>query len=89
MSKTSSFALLASFPFTLQINLLVCWMWKETSGYPVCVFETERIQNNLQAASLTVHFKDLIQVREDGSQLSGSQELLSLQRPGENHLQDT
>lgn len=39
--------------------------------------------------SLTVHFNDLVQVGENGGQFVGRQELLSLQRLGEDHLKDT
>lgn len=46
-------------------------------------------KKSLLAAELTVHFNDLIQVGEDGSQLCGGQELLPLQRFGEDHLKDT
>ncbi len=46
-------------------------------------------RKGLFAAELTVHFNDLIQVGEDSGQLSGGQELFSLQRLGEDHLKDT
>lgn len=39
--------------------------------------------------TLTVHFNDFIQAGEDGGQLDAGQELLSLQRLGEDHLEDT
>lgn len=39
--------------------------------------------------TLTVHFNDFIQAGEDGGQLDGGQELFSLQRLGEDHLEDT
>ena len=48
-----------------------------------------RVRNSLFAAALTVHFNDLVQVGEDGGQLGAGQELLSLQRPGEDCLKDT
>lgn len=38
--------------------------------------------------TLTVHFNDFIQAGENGGQLDGGQELLPLQRLGENHLKD-
>lgn len=46
-------------------------------------------ENASSLAALTVHIDDLIQVGEDSGQLGGGQELLSLQRFGEDHLEDT